>query len=563
MMTRQVAVLAAAALASACGAATTTAGAGRGSEVEEELSADVCPTGRGECDGDPESRCETALRSDPSACGVCGRACPEGVPCRDGRCVGVARLAAGDRHTCAPGPESTLLCWGDSRAGQIGDGSHESRLGPAVVFNLPPPVEVVAGESHTCARTSDGRVHCWGAGGRGQLGVQAGVSCALPSPVPGVEGATALAAGGGHTCAVMGESGGVLCWGAGDRGQIGDSGGEDRAAPTEVDGLTGVRAIGAGAAHTCAVLRSGRVHCWGDNLGGQLGDGSHDPRSRPEPVPGLGDAVAVVAGTGHTCALRRTGRVSCWGANGHGELGDGSRQERSGPVAVTGLADAVEVSAGRGHTCALRATGQVVCWGGSEDGQIGDGTRLSRPSPVPVTELSDAVDLAVGGFHGCARRRDGTVVCWGFGSTGQLGDGSSAGHVAPAPVSPVIGRTFTVEVAAAEGEAPARPTEMCTADVRAASVGGGCRMMISCSGRVLYGERTSGYGSCTVPEGQPLEVLFEDDSTSDDDGDPAVRLDTTAGRLSLRDGAEGEAWSVTLTVVEPPAPTAAAPAAAP
>ena len=34
-------------------------------------------------------------------------------------------------------------------------------------------------------------------------------------------GATALAVGYGHTCAIM-ESGGVRCWGANDRGQLGN-----------------------------------------------------------------------------------------------------------------------------------------------------------------------------------------------------------------------------------------------------------------------------------------------------------------------------------------------------
>jgi hypothetical protein len=51
----------------------------------------VCPTGRGDCDGDPSNGCETDLSADASNCRACGHACSgsEGAAaglCVDGRC---------------------------------------------------------------------------------------------------------------------------------------------------------------------------------------------------------------------------------------------------------------------------------------------------------------------------------------------------------------------------------------------------------------------------------------------------------------------------------------------
>jgi alpha-tubulin suppressor-like RCC1 family protein len=41
--------------------------------------------------------------------------------------------------------------------------------------------------------------------------------------------------------------------------------------------LAGVRALAAGGLHTCALLESGSVLCWGANDRGQLGDGAMVP----------------------------------------------------------------------------------------------------------------------------------------------------------------------------------------------------------------------------------------------------------------------------------------------
>jgi hypothetical protein len=107
--------------------------------------------------------------------------------------------------------------------------------------------------------------------------------------------------------------------------------------PIETPGPVARLASATHSQHTCAVLATGGVVCWGANDRGQLGDGTREPRPKPTPVVGLDDAVAVAAGWSHSCAIRRNGRVSCWGANDRGQLGDGTIEPSLVPVDVLGL----------------------------------------------------------------------------------------------------------------------------------------------------------------------------------------------------------------------------------
>jgi alpha-tubulin suppressor-like RCC1 family protein len=68
-------------------------------------------------------------------------------------------------------------------------------------------------------------------------------------------------------------------------------------------------------------LASGGVRCWGENIQGQLGDGTTTNRSIPPTSDVLSGVAAIAAGNAHTCALMTTGGIRCWGANGDGRLG--------------------------------------------------------------------------------------------------------------------------------------------------------------------------------------------------------------------------------------------------
>jgi alpha-tubulin suppressor-like RCC1 family protein len=98
-----------------------------------------------------------------------------------------------------------------------------------------------------------------------------------------------------------------------------------------------VRAVAAGWQHSCALLNDGSVRCWGANERGQLGDGTNASCWTPVAVQTVTSAVEVALGKYHSCALLSDGTVKCWGQNTYRQLGDGTRIDRLTPVSVMDL----------------------------------------------------------------------------------------------------------------------------------------------------------------------------------------------------------------------------------
>jgi len=214
---------------------------------------------------------------------------------------------------------------------------------------------VRGGTAHTCAIDVEGPVRCWGDNSVGQLGNGARTSQLLPTPVRLPRGAVAvaLATGAYHSCALLNDDR-VMCWGANGNGQLGILGDPVSVEPREVPGVR-ASAIGAGDAHTCAALRSGAVRCWGLDTSGQLGTGERTDGApgRLTVIPGREDVRAVVAGAGHSCALTRGGWVWCWGGAHAGTSPHVRRVGRGPYVAITAAGDG---------SCAVPFGRVAECW---------------------------------------------------------------------------------------------------------------------------------------------------------------------------------------------------------
>jgi alpha-tubulin suppressor-like RCC1 family protein len=217
-----------------------------------------------------------------------------------------------------------------------------------------------------------------------------------------------------------------------------------------------VTAITAGADHVCALLSGGTVDCFGWNMSGQLGVGtSTGPQTcggnpcsmSPVAVSGLSGVTAISAGAAGTCALLSGGTVKCWGDNTYGELGDGtstgpqtciagSSACSTTPVAVSGLSGVSAIAASEAHTCALLSGGTVDCWGDNEAGELGDGTSTGpqtcsgaacSTTPVAVSSLTGATAIGTSFLGSCVLRSGGSIECWGDNQYGDLGIGTSTG----------------------------------------------------------------------------------------------------------------------------------------
>ena len=347
------------------------------------------------------------------------------------------RMGLGARHSCAVVYDSRIFCWGEDGDLQLGnDGFRIDSATPVQVAGITDAVAVTAGNGHTCALRSGGGVKCWGAGSSGRLGNNSSSDQGTPVDVFGpLTGVSAIAAGSAHTCAVT-SAGGLKCWGNNGRGQIGNGTTNQANIPQEIYAAgSGVVAVAAGDWSTCAVFAGGSLKCWGENASGQLGTGDTADSLSPTQVSGLTSGVAAVSiggvvalngGTTHACALMTNGAVKCWGENTAGQLGIGNNIDQLLPSDVTLPLPAVGLATGAMHTCALLNNGALYCWGENSGQQVGDGYASPRNVPTAVLTMSSEVrSVAAGDEHTCAYKSDGNVTCWGSNANLQLGDGTN------------------------------------------------------------------------------------------------------------------------------------------
>lgn len=299
---------------------------------------------------------------------------------------------------------------------------------------------------HACALTRAGQVVCWGYNVRGALGVTAGLNDyrgTAPQIVPLPSAAIQIGAGDAHTCALL-ENHTAYCWGINSHGQLGNLTNVGSSAanpnPALVQSGSPIVRIDVGYDSSCFIHADGTAKCAGGNGSGQLGLPESEMVLTPTTMPLAGSVITRIAiGGDFTCALLSSRTVKCMGSNSRGQLADDAHLGSADPAPVSASLPptVVDVDAGRDHACATLTDKSAWCWGSDEVGQLGDGTHDFNanfdPFQVPVGETTA---VAAGNGHTCTLG-PGAVRCWGVNVVGELGVPNGFPTVNPNP-SPIV-----------------------------------------------------------------------------------------------------------------------------
>ena len=264
------------------------------------------------------------------------------------------------------------------------------------------------------------------------------------------------------SCAIN-HSGGVLCWGHNQFGQLGNVTFTDSFVPVAVSGLTNVIALGGGFNFHCALKSDTTVWCWGQGTTGQLGNNGAANHNSPVQVKNTAGTAALsgvsaiaMHGEFSMCAIVG-GAAYCWGSNASGQVGVGTATSTyKTPQPVSGLtANVTSIDSGQDHSCAV-VSGNLYCWGGNEDGQLGLNSTTPSTSPVEVLDSTGLANLtgvtlvSAGNLDTCALV-SGAAQCWGDNTTGQLGNGTTAQSLLPVQVSGLTSGVAAISIGTGNG----------------------------------------------------------------------------------------------------------------
>jgi hypothetical protein len=126
-------------------------------------------------------------------------------------------------------------------------------------------------------------------------------------------------------------------------------------------------------------------------------------------------------------------------------------------------------------------------------------------------------------------------------SSSRQGKPINQDHVPP--FDHLVKRTATVK--ATSGKLPFKGKTCDLLVSPASTTGDTCTVGLTCSGKVVFGDGSTGFKPCTVKAGEPVGLT--DTAPTPKDGSPELQLDLTAGTATLADtSADGTRYSATF-----------------
>ena len=357
----------------------------------------------------------------------------------DRHTVGVAALAGctSESFNMMLKGNGTVLTWGRDLYGQLGLGHFGGAevLTPSQIPGLMGIKAISCGRNHGLALRHDGTVLAWGGNfSRGTLGNNSSINSALPIRVFNLQNIVQIAAGEDHSLALDGD-GNVWAWGENFGGQVGNGTLVDQPVPVLVSDLNNIKSIDAGYTFSVALDNNGEVWAWGYNPGGNLGTGSTEKKlPNPTQVPGLTEVRAIAVGSNHI--LASTGDVWGWGMNDNGQSGEWRQYGNTIPEKILRSDNITlyseNIIAGGRTSFALRSGGHLWAWGNNSGGQFGNGeTAYQNRKAIDVTPLDGIVSVTAGDVSTLALLNNGTVWGWGHNFGGSIGDGTTEQRLTP------------------------------------------------------------------------------------------------------------------------------------
>ncbi len=207
----------------------------------------------------------------------------------------VVAIAGGGETAFALLANGTLVGWGEDEYGQLGDGTGvqggcECVDHPIAIPGVTNAISITAGEAWAAALLADHSVMVWGESYYGELGNGSteynNNDCYCRGPAKTLTGVKAIDAG-DYTGAAIMLDGSVKTWGYNYYGELGNGSASTVppcycvATPETIPGFGGAQAVDASYYDTLALLGDGTMRGAGYNYYSELGDGSTTQRLSP------------------------------------------------------------------------------------------------------------------------------------------------------------------------------------------------------------------------------------------------------------------------------------------